>query len=414
MSEKKKCILHIGSFKTGTTSLQMTLAQNRDLLKKYGFIYPDIGFNHTFLVVCCGENHKAWPTEFKKRMDTKASAARFRREMLAYLAKTAEAAGSDTVIFSSEYLVTLHPDRVAALKALLDRHFDGIVVVCYIRHPRSHTVSLAQQSIKAGFADLDAIQERKSIFRPSRLDDTYIKSFGPEALRVREFNRETLVNGDIIDDFCSTVGMPAELVTSLKRAHGNESLSMEAALIASAVAKDLPRAKGRKWNPARSRAFEASLRQISGQKFTLAPEVLDLVESDIEDEANYVRERFGLAMKPPATSAIDPGDLWKTATLRDIGLIINTLGQQVERLQQENAISRIRLLLLQKKADEAARLLQQTFKNKRNSPKYYVLLSRIEQARGNRTGARQALAAGRKQFPRIKRLRARSGQSADG
>ena len=413
MSEKKKCILHIGSFKTGTTSLQMTLAKNRDALKKYGFNYPDISFNHTFLVVCCGENHKAWPTEFKKRMDTKASAARFRQEMLAYLAKTAEAAGSDTVIFSSEYLVTMRPDRVAALKALLDRYFDEIVVVCYIRHPRSHIVSQAQQSIKVGFADLDAIQERKKIFRPSRLDDTYIKSFGLDALRVREFNRETLVNGDIIDDFCSTVGMPSELVASLKRAHGNDSLSMEAALIASAVAKDLPRAKDRKWNPARSRAFEASLRQISGQKFALAADVLDLVESDIEDEANYVRKRFGLEMKPPAASAIDPAELWNTRTLRDIGMIINRQGQQVERLQQENALLRIRLLLRAKKADEAAELLHKTFRKARHSPQYFLLLSRIEQARGNRKQARQALEEGQKRFPKTKRLRARSNRLAE-
>jgi len=409
MSEKKKCILHIGSFKTGTTSLQLTLARNRHVLKRYGYNYPDISFNHTFLVVCCNEDHQAWPPEFKKRMDTEASAARFRQEMLAYLAKTAETAGSDTVIFSSEYLVTLHPDRVATLKAILDRHFDEIIVVCYIRHPRSHTISAAQQSIKVGFADLDVIQQRRRIFRPSRLEDTYIKSFGLEALRVREFNRETLVKGDVIDDFAATVGMPAELVAGLKRAHGNESLSMEATLIANAVAKDLPRAKRRKWNPGRSRVFEISLQHISGQKFSLPPAILEPVECDIEDEANYVRNRFGLTMKPPVTSAIDPADLWKTGTLRDIGLLINRLGRQVEHLEQMNAS----FLIKEKKTDEAAKLLQQTFKKRRRAPEYFLLLSRIEEARGNRKQARQALTAGQKRFPKLKIFRARSNQLAD-
>lgn len=40
-----KAIIHIGTLKTGSTSIQNSLFSNRELLFKKGVIYPDIGSN---------------------------------------------------------------------------------------------------------------------------------------------------------------------------------------------------------------------------------------------------------------------------------------------------------------------------------------------------------------------------------
>lgn len=41
LGKKPKLLLHVGSHKTGTTSIQATLAKNRTLLKDNGILYPD-------------------------------------------------------------------------------------------------------------------------------------------------------------------------------------------------------------------------------------------------------------------------------------------------------------------------------------------------------------------------------------
>ena len=40
-----ECILHIGLPKTGTTSLQAALSENRESLLRHGVVYPETGLN---------------------------------------------------------------------------------------------------------------------------------------------------------------------------------------------------------------------------------------------------------------------------------------------------------------------------------------------------------------------------------
>src|SRR5882757_356131 len=39
----RKCFLHMGTYKTGTTSLQAILSARYDELQQYGFLYPRAG-----------------------------------------------------------------------------------------------------------------------------------------------------------------------------------------------------------------------------------------------------------------------------------------------------------------------------------------------------------------------------------
>lgn len=44
MNEKNRLVLHFGMPKTGTTSLQRFLAENRKQLENYGWTYPDFRY----------------------------------------------------------------------------------------------------------------------------------------------------------------------------------------------------------------------------------------------------------------------------------------------------------------------------------------------------------------------------------
>lgn len=45
MRRKNKLILHIGTQKTGTSSLQTFLTKNRKILDKYGWSYPEFRYS---------------------------------------------------------------------------------------------------------------------------------------------------------------------------------------------------------------------------------------------------------------------------------------------------------------------------------------------------------------------------------
>jgi hypothetical protein len=52
----RKCFLHIGTHKTGTTAIQIQLNNNRPRLAEYGFFYPKIGIPSPF----AGHHNIAW------------------------------------------------------------------------------------------------------------------------------------------------------------------------------------------------------------------------------------------------------------------------------------------------------------------------------------------------------------------
>ena len=57
--------LHIGSYKTGTTSIQRTFERNRKELKRQGFCYPGREKNHHKLFFITRSPEEYWPREYK-------------------------------------------------------------------------------------------------------------------------------------------------------------------------------------------------------------------------------------------------------------------------------------------------------------------------------------------------------------
>lgn len=208
--------LHIGQPKSGTSSLQDFLAQERDRLNKQGFFYPrlrevDNGNAHHALSYELRES-----TEKGLRMkphDISRDAAVWEQ-----LAKQVELTSCRRVILSSEDFYFLDQTsrlRRSAVALLADRLkplFGSITVVAYLRRQDQHVESWCNELIKFGLnqstldmASLaDTLPACHSDYRSLR--DRWVRQFGEQAVIFRPFQRDRLKNGSVVDDFCDFIG----------------------------------------------------------------------------------------------------------------------------------------------------------------------------------------------------------------
>ena len=203
--------LHIGSHKTGTTSIQKYLAQNRDALLKHGYFYP-VSSTHVNLGSVLGR------TNFPDEMDTEAEASRFQR--IKQVAKLITEQNSPHVIASTEGFSYLF-DRpvIEAYHRLLAPEFSTIKVITYLRRQDLFAISHHQEGAKPQDKPAAKLHGHSPTALPEKGDlqhkyldyeariGLWADIFGDDAMVVRVYDRKALKNGDSIADFLDIVGL---------------------------------------------------------------------------------------------------------------------------------------------------------------------------------------------------------------
>ena len=235
-----RCILHIGTEKTGSTSIQRFLLNNREALHATG------------VHVCTSAgngNNRAMPAAFisdnieddfinqNNLQDADTRKAWKREACESITAEVLQAKQSaDVFVVSSEHFHSrlVKTEDILELHAFLSPLFDEIKVVCYLRRQDRMSVSRYSQSLKAGFV-------RYRFFRPDvtpqchdlplyfdfqALLDRWAHVFGEENIVPRIYSHDALVNGDVLDDFLHVTGI--EHAGAIKPAKRNAALSGEA------------------------------------------------------------------------------------------------------------------------------------------------------------------------------------------
>lgn len=199
-----RLIIHAGIHKTGTTTLQKALHDNRMLLRAQGILYPQTGMldaPNTW-----GHHDLAYALRHADRG----------RALWTALRAEADAAGLDTVVVSSEELSLLPfpPLPGVAPYKIIAECFDGwdITLLCYLRPQADVVSSLYNHHVKSvGEAgDILSFLPRVS----TRLEyANYLNvaavALGPDALRIRRYGHAWM-RGDIIDDVAAEIGLTLE------------------------------------------------------------------------------------------------------------------------------------------------------------------------------------------------------------
>ena len=193
-----KLVLHIGTPKTGTTSLQRFLYQNRVRLSRNGYVlFDDVG----------GENNSHLPAYFSRNglnpvwrarlgiKDTRDKDAYFKSigfpQSLVNQFIEASSSHHTAVISSEHFSSSLSQPQVATLANWIRQYFSQIRVICYVRSQPDRITSGWSTHLGAGghhslekFID-NAISSRRLDY--FALAGVWSSAFGPENVMFREY-----------------------------------------------------------------------------------------------------------------------------------------------------------------------------------------------------------------------------------
>lgn len=288
----KRLILHIGSSKTGTTTIQRSLFRSREQLQ--GFAYPDLNtgqakltaHHHLLLLLKAHE-------ELPRRMRYLFSRTRHSgivEEIKEKLKEELEIV--DNIVLSSEYLFSLRDRHIVALKDLLAACGVTTTLIClYVRDPSDYYASLVQEACKgtSPFPQPDSFRYpiKDVIERWSAHFDGHIA--------VRGFHRETLADGDVLTDFIALASRHFDVpIPTIEPIAENQSISMEALIL-------LNRYRAR-FHPTQADTVTRDidvlvehlqrLGRSSSTKITLKPEVSDSIYINHEPALFWLKDKF--------------------------------------------------------------------------------------------------------------------------
>lgn len=237
-----RCLLHIGTEKTGTTLLQDWLYANREALSAQGVCLSDVldmPNNRKLAAYFQGgldDYHQA-----HRILDADARAAFFSGFEDAF-AREIAARGEHhhTMVITSEHFHSRvrEPGDIAALRDFLDGHFDDVKVVCYFREQSEMLRSLYSTAMRVSHqTTFEEFQQR--FLEPGeyycdfeQIAERWSAAFGRARCDFRLYDRSAFVDGDIRRDFVACLFQPVAADALDYAVHSaNESLSaIEAAL----------------------------------------------------------------------------------------------------------------------------------------------------------------------------------------
>jgi hypothetical protein len=298
-------ILHIGTEKTGTTSIQEFLKKNIDQLDRNGVYVPrtpmvgsgnhrwiplfanNDGFSDDFIVA----------QQFKSGEDRKEKINRKRRQFIDECQNAASAC--NTLILSSEHLQSRlrTVEEIQRLRDLLEEVADKIIIVIYIRDPLKMAISLLSTAIKSGGAPSSLPSPGQAYFENvcnhTQTIRRWKECFPDANILVRRFDRSFLAKGDVVIDFCSQVidQFCEEEYEFLKPS--NETLTLTGMALLRRLNLRFPRFMDNKPNPMRGQITLFVMKNtLDGSKFLPCRDEFEAYKNHFSESCESVRSNY--------------------------------------------------------------------------------------------------------------------------
>ncbi|HEC1756696.1 TPA: hypothetical protein R1709_001524, partial [Campylobacter lari] len=199
--------IHIGTVKTGTTTIQNFLFKNGSILKNnYGFIYPltFLRNNHHWNIVdfVLNESQRLGKSEEYSKLQTK-------------LKNEINSSKCQKIIFSTEGITREFYNKkyIKFFKSFLSElGINQFYIIVYFRETIDFISSFSSQNIKAGILHetdrLKPIEHKlKFAFDYRWILENYSEIFGKQNIIVRLFDKREFYQQDLLKDFINAIGL---------------------------------------------------------------------------------------------------------------------------------------------------------------------------------------------------------------
>ncbi len=211
-----RAILHIGTEKTGSTTIQAFIRKNLRQFRANGIEFLSFSGHHTsrpFVTWALDSDHNE---EEVAKLDLFDPGKReewrekFKEEITEKLSNLPD--HIHTVLFSSEHFQSrlTSESEVHRLKELLDEFFDEYLVLLYLRRQDDVARSLYSTSLRTGQVprrQLLAGNMKGPYFNYLELMRRWVGEFGRDRVEVHKYGREFFRDGDLLVDFCDVCGI---------------------------------------------------------------------------------------------------------------------------------------------------------------------------------------------------------------
>ncbi|WP_444895064.1 hypothetical protein ACJJI5_19645 [Microbulbifer sp. EKSA008] len=299
-----KLYLHIGTEKTGTTTIQEVLFKNQNFLSERGFHFLQCAGvkNNRALPAYCVNDEKSDDFFRARNITTIEEKIIFRKSLKEKLDKELSnlPANVHSVIISSEHFHSRVNTKEEVNRALelMSEYFSDISVICYLREQSAVCESLYSTSIKFGYSQsldfmLAQCQPSNIYYNYYDMLSNWASAFGLENINPRIFSRDFFVNSDLIDDFFCQ--LDPKLLKGLSKDvdKENESLTQLGQTLGRAVNRVTPRylADGTP-NSLRAKVFDIIYQEFKGKGERVSQEKYDEIYYSFEESNRQLNKEF--------------------------------------------------------------------------------------------------------------------------
>lgn len=292
------CYLHIGTEKTGSSTIQKFLSLRRQGLRARGILYPVSPGDENQMKLATFAMSAGKMTDLQAQYgvssadDVPAFRARFAKD----LSEEISASKAKTCVMSGEHCSSrlIEDSEVERLRDLLFPLFSQVFVVVYLRRQDDYLLSSYSTDVKFGKREVCHIptpDEAAARYTYDTLLDRWARVFGPSALIVRRYERRLLRKGDVLEDFLNIVA-PGQTDGLERPPNENVSLDVETLEWLRQFNHYMPFLVDGQINPARGN-IAILLEAISkGARFTLPAEDLAGFMERFRDSNRRVAELY--------------------------------------------------------------------------------------------------------------------------
>ena len=298
-------ILHIGTEKTGSTSIQQFLKKNINQLKSDGIFIPQTPMvgsgNHRWMPVLACNNRAddvfTRSLNLRSNEERKKVILKKRRQFVDECRNAATECKS--FILSSEHIQSQlrTVKEIQRLRDVVEEVADDVCIIIYVRDPLKMAVSLLSESIKGGGVQVGIhppdFNRLEHICNHAQTIQRWQECFPDAKIVVRRFDRRLLKKGDAVIDFCSHAIDDFHEAKFEFDTPANETLTLTGMALLRKLNMQFPMFVSNKPNSMRGKIHDFIMRNtLDGSKFLPCKEEFEAFKSHFSESCEWVRSQY--------------------------------------------------------------------------------------------------------------------------